>query len=510
MNLSFTRPIRAAAQIRGTSEESVEHLFREARIAIRLEDQLVNSQDARDAFLLTVNQCLRFCPNVSVHLPRGASDLFDEYTKLKLLIYGEDFKFYTDQLTDFTHADAIINIGTEILSGLPSTTVNSSGWVARVSGASSSGRLLSGNLVPPNVLGAYTAACLGTSQAFLHLLNEPVYLNSFELSLFNSEIGDLGSMDSGPLLPSEPISMDAWLIGCGGVSNGWAYTIKRLPVKGRLIAVDRELLRAENLGPYIAADRYHLKKPKVNLIRELLHPSIRVTPFLDQWEFFKIRLEHGLIVPPLVVAGLDNVEARHSVQRLWPGHLIDMGATGLTSQVLVKSLGTEGLCLLGALSRNPDELTYSQRISRQTGLQIDRIANAPTTQLTKEDVAAAPPEKRDRLELARQRGQLLCGYILDRETESDETDINFAPAVPFVTSFSGVVGAAETMKRLMGTKQSGPGHLQYSFQSGRIRAFTMKCMPDCECQVYPDDPSKLQFSTLNALRHSRPKARVLG
>ncbi|MGH9961665.1 MAG: hypothetical protein ACREBC_31820, partial [Pyrinomonadaceae bacterium] len=79
MDLSFTRPIRAAAQIVGASEESVEHLFREARIAIRLEDQFVDNRDARDTFLLTANQCLRFCPNVDVYLPSDATDLLQQF-----------------------------------------------------------------------------------------------------------------------------------------------------------------------------------------------------------------------------------------------------------------------------------------------------------------------------------------------------------------------------------------------------------------------------------------------
>jgi tRNA A37 threonylcarbamoyladenosine dehydratase len=501
MDSHFTRPVRAAAQIRGSSEGAVEHLFRSARVAVRLEERFAESHDARETFLLAVDQCLRFCPNVCVQLPRGATDLVEQFNKLKSAIYGDDCTAGTDDRTDFGNANAIINIGTEVLSGRPSTTVNSSGWVARVSGATS-GHRLSWNSATPNVLGAYAAACLGTSQAFLRLLDEPVFPNAFEVSLFNYEIAEPGSMGSGPPLPREPITIDAWLIGCGGVSNGWAYAIKQLPVKGSLMAVDRELLRTENLGPYVAANRDHIGKPKVDLISELLRPSIRVTPFLDEWEFFKIRLEHGLSVPPLVVAGVDNVETRHSVQRVWPRHLIDMGASALTSQVLVKSLGTEGLCLLGALSRKPNELSYSQRISRQTGLQIDRIVSAPTEPINEDDVAAAPAEMRDELELARQKGQLMCGYILGY-LGSEESDIDFAPAVPFVTSFSGIVGAAETMKWLMQLTHSESLHLQYSFQSGRLRSSQMECAVDCECQKsWRGDPaSRLSpQSELKALR----------
>jgi len=384
-------------------------------------------------------------------------------------------------IEDFPTFSAIINIGSEKLRGLPCTTVNSSGWIARVAPASSDGSSLIWNSAPPNPIGAHAAACLGVSQAFLHLLNEPRVPAPFEISLLTYEIAVPGVFDSGPLLPSGPVNVNAWLVGCGGVSNGWAYTMKRLPIQGKLGIVDRQSLGEENFGSYVAANKYYVGKPKVDLIRDLLHPAITVTPYADEFELFKIRMKHELSVPPLIVGGVDNVDTRHSIQRLWPKHLIDMGASGLTSQVLVKSLGTQGVCLLGALERNPNELTYSQRLSQQTGLRIDRILNAPTAPINEEDVASAPSETRKQLELARQRGQLLCGHIMRQNLTLEGNDPDFAPAVPFVTSFTGVVGAAETMKYLMGGGDLESLHFQYSFQSGRSRPLHMGCARDCEC-----------------------------
>src|SRR5258707_13283273 len=60
------------------------------------------------------------------------------------------------------------------------------------------------------------------------------------------------------------------------------------------------------------------------LIRPISNIDVRDRS--DQWEFFKIRLVHGLKVAPLIITGLDNVRSRHSVQRVWPETLIDMGA----------------------------------------------------------------------------------------------------------------------------------------------------------------------------------------
>jgi len=199
-------------------------------------------------------------------------------------------------------------------------------------------------------------------------------------------------------------------------------------------------------------------------------------------------------VPQLVVTGLDNVETRHSVQRLWPETLIDMAAGGFTSQVLVKNNRDPGLCLVSALEMRERDLTYSERLSGATGLAIDRILEAPTEPITKKDVAGAPLEMQAELERARQAGELICGRIRYHNLSRESNGPYFDPAVPFVTSFSGVVGAAETMKWLMGRRHSHSLHLQYSFQSGRIRAFQMNCLPDCECKKHSENRNRLRSS----------------
>src|SRR5207244_52043 len=135
----------------------------------------------------------------------------------------------------------------------------------------------------------------------------------------------------------------------GAVTNGWTYTIKELPVVGSLQAIDRQALNVENLGPYVLATCGKLKMPKAQIIADFLAPKILVTPRPEEWELFKIRLKHGIAVPPLIVNGLDHVATRHSVQRLWPKTLIDMGAGALTSQLIVKPSQIDALCLLHAL-----------------------------------------------------------------------------------------------------------------------------------------------------------------
>src|SRR5205823_740726 len=98
------------------------------------------------------------------------------------------------------------------------------------------------------------------------------------------------------------------------------------------------------------------------------------------------------------------------------------------------------------------------------------------------DVAAAPLGFREALEVARQRGELRCGFIRTRALDHEEADADFAAAAPFVVAYSGVVAAAELIKELMGRNASGSLRYQLSFASGRGRAITPPARSNCDCQ----------------------------
>jgi ThiF family protein len=477
--------VRAAAALLTVDEGTVEHLFQNARVLVRLEECVAESVDAQETALFAVNQILRFCPQVALSVPDASAHLFVRAARLATEIHGERGRVDLARLQDAEHFQAVLNIGTEVLRDLPATTVNSSGWVARVADTHAVESFLHWRPSRFNPIGAHLAACLGVSRVFLNLVGvRDTSVHATEFSLFSHDVGSNGGLDIGPPLPNEPLHLDALLVGCGAVSNGWAYTMKRLPVTGRLDAVDRQSVAIENLGPYVAADRRHLGTAKAEMIRDYLAPSIVVTPWPEEFELFKIRLAYGRRLQDLVVNGLDNVETRHSVQQLWPAIIVDMGAGGLSSQVIVKHRYAEGLCLLGALKSSGHEESYAVRLARESGLQADRIRNEPTTPITERDVEMAPPEKRAVLEDARRRGQLICGRVTEHNLRMELPNRDFAPAVPFVTALSGVVGAAETMKCLIEPRHAQGLHFQFSARSGQMRALAMHCEPSCDCQRY--------------------------
>jgi hypothetical protein len=479
MEIEFSRPARLGAFITGQTEGAVIHLFTEKRILVRLEAPFCEVADARETFLFAVNQCLRFCSNISVCIEGGSEALVRACDSLVVQVHGSGASVEVVKNLVGRVFDAIVNVGTEVLDDHPAATINSSGWVARLATTGSPTPRLYWKVETPNPLGALAAACLGVGAVFMMILGKPPAV-SMETSLFSHQVGSPGTLESGPPLPTSPLQIDAFLVGCGAVTNGWVYALKRLPVVGRLQAVDRQSLRLENIGSYVAVGRESVNRPKALLIKELLAPAIDVTERSDQWEFFKIWLDHGIELSPLVIAGLDNVTTRHSVQRLWPETLIDMAAEGLLSQVIVKHKKGEGLCLLRALSIPPGEVDWAQTLSRATGLDAALIANDPTGEITQAETEAAPVNKRAELRSA--IGRPRCGHINRQSLQLEGYDADFAPAVPFVTGFSGVVGAAETVKWLMGRRSPHTLHFQKSFESNRSRALGMKCDPSCECQ----------------------------
>jgi hypothetical protein len=454
----------------------------EKEMLVRIEAAFCEICDARETFLFAVNQALRFSGNVSVCVEGNSADLIRQCNGLATHIQGQGMSVRVANGVPLQAFGAILNVGTEVLAGLPSVTVNSSGWVARLATADSGAPSLYWRPDRPNPLGSLTAACLGVGSAFLAMFDRPLSV-LLETSLFTHEEGPPGSLRNGPPLPDAPLALDAFLVGCGAVANGWAYAVKRLPVVGKLQAIDRQSVRIENLGPYVVAGRDAVDEmtPKPVLIKDLLRPRIRVVPQGDEWEFFKIRLRNELRVPPLIVCGLDNVTTRHSVQRLWPETLIDIAAGELQSQVIVKHKGGDGQCLLGAPTIPPNEEHWAKSLARSTGLSAEMIANDPTGEITQAEIDAAPEDKK--AELERALGKPRCGYINRTTLELEDADPDFAPAVPFVTAFSGIAGAAETMKWLMGHRYVHSLHLQRSFISGHGRALNMRCNSNCECSL---------------------------
>ncbi len=402
--------------------------------------------------------------------------------------------------------DAVLTVGRERLESERAVTINSNGWIARIGGGS--GAPLPWRRTHANAVGALAAACLGAGAIAVMLLKLPRSVQAFELSLFEHRAGPLGSLDMGPPLPTDRLDVDALVVGCGAVTNGWAYTVRRLPIRGALEAVDKESLRKENLGLYVLSTWGDLGKPKSALIRRVLRPAISVTPRPEPFDFYKIRIDRRLVrIPRLVIAGLDEIPARHAVQRLWPEVLIDMAGGGTTTQLVIHRTGLTGICLLEALREPEHTLHFAEQMAAATGLSVERIRGNPTDLITAEDVASAHPNHRKALEAARRQGRQLCGRITDHNLYEEGYTDEFAAAVPFVSAFAGVIGAAETMKALMGL--SVPLHHQFEFRTMRGRRLELQRSLACECaQVSTRHRGSPVMGGFTTSRHGKTNPRL--
>lgn len=476
-----SRPIRAAAEATGRDERDIAGRFADARALIVLADGFVED-DARATFLYAVNQVLRFCSNVSIAVPPGAEDLVATTRTLAGGIAGANA--VVPVVAEDAAMDVTLIVGRDLMPGRASVVVNSSGWVARMATSVSPIERLPHLRTRPNAIGALAAACFGASQVFHALAGGRLASEPVEVSLFDRANGSLGTLPVGPLLPTEPLALDVLLAGCGGVMHGFAYAASRLPLAGQARAVDRQRLRAENIGPYVLGAHDLVGVEKAAIIRDALAPAITVKPYAEDLDpLFTVRLARGhFSLPPIVVAGLDSVTTRHTVQRLWPKVLIDMGAGGETAQVILKRRDEPGMCILDALALPHAESDDITRLAATSGLSSDAIHEMDKPVST-EDVAAAPLGFREALEAARQRGQLRCGFIRTRALDHEEAVADFVAAAPFVLAYSGVVAAAELLKELMGVNAPGSLRYQLSFASGRGRAITPPARSSCDCQA---------------------------
>jgi hypothetical protein len=78
----FSRPARLAASLLSKTEEQCEQLFLEKRVLVRLEPSFTRVKEARATLLFTVNQVLRFCPNVGLIVSADGADLAERSLEL--------------------------------------------------------------------------------------------------------------------------------------------------------------------------------------------------------------------------------------------------------------------------------------------------------------------------------------------------------------------------------------------------------------------------------------------
>lgn len=164
-DIALSRPMACAARLAAHAADV--HRFTDKRVLLTGELASLTTENGKFIFLDSLRLLVRFCRFVDIWLPPSLEGLQQKAVSLaKSVEFTEAVNFLTD-MPDYTLYNAILSVGATARTDLPWTTVNSNGWLARVS---SMERGLDHTCEQSNPIGALAAASLGASEVFKRLL----------------------------------------------------------------------------------------------------------------------------------------------------------------------------------------------------------------------------------------------------------------------------------------------------------------------------------------------------
>jgi molybdopterin/thiamine biosynthesis adenylyltransferase len=458
-DLVYSRPRKTAEQLGELAEDR--HRFLDKRILLTGESALLSTLNGRECFLDSIRLAVRICSNVAVFINKENDALRAEAESLaEDIAFGKRVEFLRDD-PDFSQFDAILSIGIEAHPGLPWTTINSNGFLARVTSGAAD---IPGPCDVYNPIGSLAAACLGIGEVFKRLIRlkdeRGTVLNGFSFSLRN--YGE-GPSDYGPTIPAS-LPHDLLVVGAGAIGNGIIHLISRLPVSGTVTLVDREEYGPENLGTCVLLAPKDVEKPKAARLASILNScGVRANGFAGSFELYAHNLQQ---FPQVVLNGLDNIDVRHEVQRtLWPNIIIDGAIGDFMCQVSTHPWPDDTACLI-CLFQQPSGRSAADVQSELTGLSKVRLQD-PDSVVTEADVKAAPPEKQDNLRSL--LGHTLCSVVQNaaaQEISLEKQTEDFEPSVPFVACFSACMVMTEALAYLCGWDKKLESRFQFDFLRG--------------------------------------------
>jgi hypothetical protein len=437
---AFSRPVAAADSL--GDKASDRHRFTEKRVLLTGEANILGLENGRNCFLDSIRILTRMTRGLKVWIPEGTS-LGEEASQLiEHISFGEMPEFLTTP-PKFTTFDAVLSVGTKTHSELPWTTINSNGWVARVSSGATALSSVCGQVNP---VGALAAASLGASEIFKRLIKlvpdraEP--LDGLSFSFHSYEVSD----DPGPPLPNK-IPVEIFVMGVGAIGNGVAHLLDSLPVSGTAFFVDKQKFAKENLGTCILIGPQDLDESKALFAARLLESKLITQGFPQELAEFAATTVKELPYPKIILNGLDDIDARHATQSFWPDLIID-GAIGVFAcEGTLHPWGEDLSCLYCDFEHPPQRCEQIE--SELTGLKEDRLRDMNSV-VTEDDVRTAPAEKQEWLR--QQIGKEICSVVSEATTEKlsqEKQKKGFQPSVPFVACLSSCMMVAELVRKVL-------------------------------------------------------------
>lgn len=459
LDLIYSRPSKTAAQLAAKAIDH--HRFLAKKVLLTGEPDILDTPNGRECFLSAFALLIRICPNIRIHIPAGCGDLGAvSQAFVKRIAFGPGVE-QCDQVDDLRQFDAILSVGSAVSPNLPWTTINSNGWLARVSSGSLG---LPADVAMDNPVGALAAACLGVGEVFKRLIKlrpeRGELLDGFSFSLRSYQAGET---DCGSALPSS-LEVDVLLVGGGAIGNGTVHLLSQLQCRGHIDVVDPQAYGEENLGTCLLMGTADLGEPKAKMLASHLQaPGLQVEHFGMTFEQYARQMRR---TPAVVLNGLDNIPGRHQIQRtLWPDVVVDGAIGDFTCQVSRHPWPDDIACLI-CLFREPAAAPAENIQMAATGLSQDSLFR-PDDLLSASDVERAP---RDKQEFLRARlGKPICSVIQEGialKLSAEEQEQGFEPSVPFTACFSACMVVAEMVAHLMKWPSALAPRFQFDFLMG--------------------------------------------
>lgn len=456
-DIRFSRPLAAAARLGNQAAER--HLFLNKRVLVTGEPDVLSTPNGRTCLLYSLRLLIRLCRDVSVVLPTQLVELHNVcHQTLDPLVFGGAIS-YLSTVEDYAQFDAVLSVGAVAKPELPWTVVNSNGWLARVSSGASS---LPAECAQTNPIGALAAACLGSADIFKRLVrlrsDRGRVLDGLSFSLHTYQVDD----DPGPPLPQR-LTTNLLLVGAGAIGNGVALLLQALPIVGHITIVDVQEYGPENLATCVMIGPQHVGLPKAHVLANSFPANI-AQPYSESLNVFTRRLAREVPFPAVILGAVDNIDARHEIQRQYADLTIDGAIGDFGCQVSRHGWDGDDACLM-CLFQHPTTELAEQVGSRLTGIPVSRILNS-LSPVTEEDILAAPEEKRT--DLRPWLGRKICAvvsHMLVQHLSQDRQRDRFEPSVPFTACFSASMIVAEMVKALT----MAPTHLKTRFQLDMLR-----------------------------------------
>lgn len=460
MKTAYSRPTAVAARLI-KNPNAGQLLARPVLLTAR--PAALQTVGGRSTFLAALSLLTRFCADLVVCLPSNAGAFAEKVAALATSIHHAGAIRMVDVAgVNWSSFGAILNVGSEIRRDLPWTSIAADGWAVQVCSTAGPMEL---NFRRFNPAATLAAAALGASEVFKRLLGVVPPLGE----LFGNEVFSLltynADADQGPNLRA-PLKLDCMLVGHGAIGNGIRHALLELPLEGWLAIIDHQKAGEENWGTYVDLTPLGFGHSKAKLAAEGWSSAVRPYPFEIDIRAAPALIGKNLPNPDLVLAGLDNIEARHQLQLLWPDLIIDGAIGDVSCQVSRHPWGPDTACLQ-CLFREAGGENSTLAAARVSGLSPEAAANQEEV-VTLADVEGAEGEKK--AWLAQRLGQKRCSVIREAfTTQMTGGAALFSPSAPFVACFSGAMVVAEFIKARMGLATPLDPRFQFNVLVGPAR-----------------------------------------